>query len=179
MNDWHPYPEYENRFEITKCGRVRSLSRVVRSRGGTRVHKGKERKVFLVSGYPAVNCWVNGKQKTLLLHRAIATLFVPNPNQKPFVNHIDGQRNNNDPKNLEWCTHQENMQHAHDYGLIPPSQIGPGEKSPSSKLTDESVHEIKRLLQGGWSCRKIAPLFGVCSGTIDHIRAGRTWSHIR
>lgn len=176
---WYPYPGHEDLFEVTKSGRVRRLPCVLPSRGGTRLHRGGERKVFLVNGYPAVNCRINGKQKTLLIHRAIAELFVPNPDGKPYVNHIDGQKDNNDPENLEWCTHRENMQHAHDTGLIPPSSIGPGEKSPAAKLTNDDVSEIKRLLRNGCSCREVAQRFGVCAGTIDHIRAGRTWEHIK
>ena len=68
------------------------------------------------SGY--IRVYINGKPR--LLHRLIAEAFIPNPDNKPEVNHIDGNKHNNDISNLEWCTHHENMSHAWNTGLIKP-----------------------------------------------------------
>mgnify|MGYP000356722405 CR=1 FL=1 len=79
---------------------------------------------------PVVNCKgylqlclrdINGKVKNVQHHRLMMTTFVKNPNNKPFVNHIDGNTQNNSLCNLEWCTPHENVIHAHATGLIPDS----------------------------------------------------------
>lgn len=72
----------------------------------------------LQQGYQHITITVNKKQKNLRVHRLVAIAFIPNPENKPYVNHIDGDRKNNKVANLEWVTPQENIQHAHDNGLV-------------------------------------------------------------
>ena len=62
-------------------------------------------------GYMMVHLYYNSQRYDRLVHRLVATEFIPNPQNKPFINHIDGSRNNNNVNNLEWCTHQENILH--------------------------------------------------------------------
>ncbi len=76
------------------------------------------------NGYEQLNVSVDGKTKSFLVHRLVAIEFVPNPDGKPQVNHIDGVKLNNDWTNLEWCTPSENIKHGIDLGLIPKSMIG-------------------------------------------------------
>lgn len=64
-----------------------------------------------------VELWKNGSHSTKLVSRLVASAFIPNPNNKPCVNHIDGNPLNNKPNNLEWCTYQENQRHAFKTGL--------------------------------------------------------------
>ncbi len=68
-------------------------------------------------GYLCVNLYKNSKMYKFQVHRLIAINFIPNPNNLPEVNHIDGVKLNNSIGNLEWCTHQQNTQHAWDTGL--------------------------------------------------------------
>ena len=68
-------------------------------------------------GYYTVSLWKQGRGKTYRIHRLLAQSFIPNPECKGDVNHIDGVKSNNDLSNLEWNTRQENLAHAFDTGL--------------------------------------------------------------
>ena len=68
-------------------------------------------------GYHRIHLTVNRKRHSLKVHREVAKAFVPNPENKPQVNHIDGNKNNNAASNLEWVTNIENARHAMDNGL--------------------------------------------------------------
>lgn len=99
------------------------------------------------------------------VHREIAKAYIQNPDNKPHVNHKDGNKINNIPPNLEWCTNQENTRHAHDSGLI---SILRGVDSPHSKLTQAQVDEI-RSLSGIMSHRAIGKKFNICHSQITRI----------
>jgi hypothetical protein len=86
------------------------------------------------SGYVNVNTWVKGKQKTYLLHRLVALMYIPNPLNLPEVNHKDGDKLNCHVDNLEWVSRSDNIQHGVTNGLIPPTWKGKsGSKHPRSK----------------------------------------------
>ena len=69
------------------------------------------------NGYLIYYLYINGEQIHVLAHRLVAELFIPNPNNYPVINHIDGDKRNNTPSNLEWCTICHNNKHARDNGL--------------------------------------------------------------
>lgn len=82
----------------------------------------------------------NGSCKCLRIHRLVAEAFIPNPDNKPQVNHIDGDKSNNKVTNLEWCANQENTIHAYRTGLAKPLK---GCDNASSKLTKEDILYIR------------------------------------
>jgi hypothetical protein len=109
MNEtWKPVRGYENSYEVSDLGRLRSLDRAVKNNKGIANLRGKVLKLsYSNGGYYSYRF----KGKTIRLHRIVAQSFVTNPENKPQVNHIDGNRKNNMVNNLEWVTNRENKIH--------------------------------------------------------------------
>lgn len=113
---WIPIKNFEGLYSINEKGEVLSHSRkVTLYNGGWYTTNERILKPYLTKkGYAAVDL---GSAR-FVVHRLVAQAFLPNPENKPQVNHIDGDKINNHVSNLEWVTNQENVQHAHDIGLI-------------------------------------------------------------
>lgn len=102
------------------------------------------------NGYFRLGLSKNNKQKFFFLHRLVAQTFISNPNNYPIVNHMDGNKKNNNINNLEWCTYQQNINHAYRIGLSKgKSAIHIGERNPNRKLTEKDVLEILGLRKDG------------------------------
>lgn len=116
---WEDIEGYEGGYKVSNKGRVRSLDRRIDSGNKSQKCVGK---IFVGKvnkfGYLTVTISVNSKKKNLSVHRLVAQSFIPNPKNKPQVNHIDGNKLNNNVENLEWCTAQENIRHAWENGLM-------------------------------------------------------------
>lgn len=108
--------------------------------------------------------------KFYFVHRLVAEKFIPNPNNLPQVNHIDGDKTNNCIENLEWVTNQENRDHAIKNGLHLQ-----GEKCSWSKLTLENVKYIRNHRE--ISRKELSELFGVAISTIKDIQNGHSWKN--
>lgn len=118
----------------------------------------------------------NGRAICFKIHRLVAEVFVPNLNNKPFVNHINGIKTDNRYTNLEWCTAQENTIHAHSIGLIKHVE---GENVGSSKLTNNDAIIIRDLYNtGNKSLEDLAVLYNVVKLTIKNCVDKVTFKHI-
>lgn len=105
---WKPIEGFSY-YEISSRGRVRTKERVVRNGQGPYIKR--ERLLKLQDnglGYKRICVRENDVKKFLYIHRLVAQAFIPNPENKPCVNHIDNNPENNTVENLEWCTKQEN-----------------------------------------------------------------------
>lgn len=112
-----------------------------------------------------------GIKKSLLINRIVAIRFHPNPLNLPQVNHIDGNKENNHPRNLEWASASDNERHAHRTGL----KTGRGSANSNAKLTAAQVQEIR---SSSLSDAEIAAKFGVSRSTVVNVRKRRTWKHL-
>ena len=125
IEKWKDIEGYENSYEVSNLGRVRSKER---TRKFGRATKTFEPKVLKQSedkdGYYRVNLSKDGKKKRFFIHRLVATAFIENNDDKPVINHMDGNKKNNVVDNLEWCTRSENDLHAFDLGLRKPTDGG-------------------------------------------------------
>lgn len=126
------------------------------------------------TGYLVVNIRVEGVRQPVYIHRLVAEAFIVNPENKPFVNHKDGNKHNNSVSNLEWVTDPENKEHAWSIGLM-----AQGEQS-NSKLTNVQVVKICELLSQGVSTGNIIKVMqlDISRGVLLNIRARRDWTHI-
>ena len=136
-----------------------------------------------VFGYMSLRVCIGkkGKIKSFLIHRLVAKAFIPNPENKPCVNHIDGNKSNNKISNLEWVTHSENMAHAKSKGLSkpPPLHIMRGSDNPNSPLKDEQVISMRDEYSiGNISQRALARKYNVKQSSIWKILNRKSWSHL-
>ena len=175
---WRDVPGYVGVLQASNHGRIRTVERRVPTCYGA-MRTVRQRVVAQRPGKMGYVRLAPSYGGTALAHRLVALAWVPNPNQLPVINHIDGIKHNNHPSNLEWCTQERNVQHALDMGLAAPKRPGKGDDSPASKLTSEKVAEIKRRLAAGERSIDLSRMFGVTKGAIGEIKAGRAWGHIR
>lgn len=163
---WNNVPNWEEFYQASDRGNVKSLNRIV---SGSRCEeifiKGKILKQSEMCGYLSVGLCRNGILKRFLVHRLIALSFIPNPENKRCVNHIDGNKKNNRVENLEWATHRENIGHSVKMGWHTGRKI----------LTEKQVLKIRA---SSMPTKELSFKYGVSVGCIYGVRAGINWKNI-
>ena len=137
--------------------------------------KAKRKPKYTLTGYHEISIYF-GKaigRKYFRVHRLVAEYFVPNPENKPFVNHKDGNKTNNHASNLEWVTHQENMEHAKNFGLVKRA-----EENLNSVISTEQAELVCALLSRGYRNKEISETVGCSMPIVSSIRYGISWMHI-
>ena len=153
MSGWRTVPSNPN-FEVSSEGRVRKID-------GSECGQWKNQ-----HGYPMVR--LSGPRRIERVHRLVAQAFCPNPDGKPFINHIDNDRANNCASNLEWCTQAENLKHMTDQGR----RAAPwkGKRSPSARLEDDAVLAIRaEYAAGGTSWDRLAKKWKVSKRVVGRL----------
>ena len=173
MNEiWKDIEGFNGRYQISNTGKVKSI------------YKQKEK--FLTPqkdryGYLTIDLRKDGKSKRNKLHRLVAKAFIPNPDSLPQVNHKNGNKEDNNADNLEWCTAKENLKHALDSGLrqcIHKNTPHYGEENGSSKITKEIAEEIRATCIPGnlqFGIRALARKYQLGATTIRAIINNQTW----
>ena len=167
MNEiWKDINGYNGSYKISNFGRVKSI----------KYDKEIMLKCWLNSfGYCIVNFSQNGTRKNYRVHRLVAEYFIDNINSLKEVNHIDGNKQNNNVSNLEWCTRQENLKHAHKIGL---RKAKSGEEHNAVKLKETDVKEIRNLYRNGYTQKNIAEIYNVTQANISTIVLNKTWKNL-
>ena len=124
-------------------------------------------------GYLIVNINIKGKRKCKAIHRIVAEAFIPNPENLPEVNHIDGDRYNNTVSNLEWITHGNNIRHS--YKLQ--NRTATGSSNANCKTEETIVKEICEYLSKGFKASEVRD-FGYSYSLVRKIKSKQNWHHI-
>ena len=172
MEEWRDVVGYEGLYQVSDCGRIKSVTRV-----SPQGHLLKERIRSLITdkdGYLYVNLCKDGIVKTYRVHRLVGEAYIPNPNNMPLINHLNGIKNDNRVCNLEWTNNSGNMLHAFRAGLKHANSISYyGETNPHCKLSDEDCAEIKRLrAEYGYTHKYLAKMFNIGMSQIGRIIRG-------
>lgn len=171
---WLPVKGYELLYEISSHGNVRRI--LYR---GKQVQKNLKPKIT-TKGYlnVALRNSLAGTRKWFLVHRLVGIAFIANPENKPQINHEDGNKENNYFENLKWATAQENI--IHSFKVLKKITVNPtGENNGKSKLTLIQVKEIKRKLSLNIPVIEILKDYpGIKNSCISHIKFNRNWKNV-
>ena len=165
---WRDVKDYEGFYKVSNLGRVKSLyfgiERILKPSIDT-------------SEYPHVTLSKDSKRKIARIHVLVAQAFIPNPENKPEVNHKDGNKLNCNVDNLEWVTKSENQNHAVRTGLQKS-----GADSPKAKFTEEQIREIRKTCILGDKengINALARKYGVRKSVIGKIVHGETYKNVK
>ena len=132
---WKDVEGWEGVYEVSNAGRIRK--------------NGKILKCGVWSRYKVVRLREKERASTVYVHRLVAKSFIPNPEMKPIVNHIDGNKLNNNVCNLEWCTKQENEIHAWKHGMKEKIRITSRENVKIARLFNHSKISVTQKDMSG------------------------------
>lgn len=126
-------------------------------------------------GHRVVRLWKNNTTKLCKIYRLKAIAFIANPENKKHVNHLDGNRMNEDLSNLEWATPQENMRHAIDNGFCG----GQFKKGDLRKLSNDDIILLRRWYRSGfYDYTKLDKVFNCHKTHADKVAKGRLLAHV-
>lgn len=175
MEIWKDIKGFEGLYQVSNFGRVKRLAHAVKTIKGQR-NLGEQIKKQSVrkDGYMCVSIRKEGERFGFLVARLVAIHFIENPEGKSEVNHISGDKSDNNVANLEWTTRKENAQHAMRTGLMPT-----GEGHGMSKLKEFEVKEMRELYSmGNVSTGELGKKYNVSYKNVWLIVTNRAWNHV-
>jgi hypothetical protein len=166
---WSAIKGYENSYQVSSLGRVKSLSRIVFRGNGNHARKIREKILVATpdsAGYPTVKL----PDRTYTVHSLVAKAFLPNPHNLPQVNHKNRIKKDCYVDNLEWCTVQQNIVHSFKVGT---RKDVSGQNNPAAKYNDSIIDKVKQEIKICSSNSEIAKKYGVSRQLVYAIRTGR------
>jgi len=163
QEEWKDVVGFEDYFKVSNLGRVQSK----RTGKILRQYKGKNHRLHIATRIGGRN----GLSYCFKVHRLVASAFIPNPENKPQVNHIDGNPSNNVLSNLEWATSEENIRHAIDNNLMV-GCLTKGTSNPNSLLSEADVEYIRNNYKPRckvFGCRALANKLGVSHCIVSYV----------
>jgi len=172
---WKDIPKARGKYQISNKGRVRSLFDRHQNKRSSPIIMKKN----VINNYNHVGIHIKTRKcKQIKVGRTVAKAFIPNRENKPCVNHKDGNKINDCVDNLEWCTHKENMIHAVENGLLTHDHTT-GENNYNAKLTENDVLDIRNAYKlGCFTQQEIADAYDMPAPAISRIINKKRWSHI-
>tara|TARA_R110000822_G_scaffold309874_1_gene440513 strand:+ start:1683 stop:2177 length:495 start_codon:yes stop_codon:yes gene_type:complete len=164
MEEWRDIKGYEGYYQINLLGEICNIKR------GSSVARHINRN----TGYYQVTLTKQKVRKTVYHHRVVASIFIPNPDNKPCINHINGDKSDNSVLNLEWCTHKENTHHAMSEGLWI-SRKG----EDVGKLRNNQVLKLReKYATGEYTHRELGKEYGLNQSNVSRIVNRKTYKDI-
>lgn len=165
VEEWRDVVGYEGLYEVSSLGNVRRVQQNLKPLPDS-------------NGRFHVTLSVNGKPKTVNVHKLVTAAFIGPRPEKYEINHIDGDPSNNAFDNLEYLTSSDNKKHAIRLGLMKPPALA-GADHPRVKLTPDQVLEIRHLRALGASYGGIAKVAGVSKAHVKSICQGKAWACLK
>lgn len=178
---WLPCPDFEDHYEVSNLGRLKSKSVFIPHEGTWNQDMGGYIKKVKIHnqqvnryGYLHAKLCKYGKCNHRTVHRLVAKVFIPNPNNLTQVNHIDGNKMNNRVDNLEWVSPSGNIKHAYETGLMNSDHLK-GSKHHKTKLTEQDVLDIR---ESNLKPKDLSKKYNISYSTVIDILNRKTWKHI-
>lgn len=168
---WKDIDGYDGIYKISDFGRVKSFFADINKKYGKLLKPRPD-----ADGYGIIELYKNKKSRPFKIHRLVAQYFLPNPENKPEVNHIGKNslgvidKTYNEFYNIEWATRRENEDHKNLNGLGKQ-----GEKHHNVKLTEEDVYYIRASIE---SSVHLATMFNLSAGYVNEIKRFSKWKHL-
>jgi hypothetical protein len=178
---WKDIENFEGLYQVSNLGRIKSLKRTVLSKNQVCEFNVYLEEKIIVPGldtwkYYRIGLSKNSVRTTIKVHREVAKAFIPNPENKKEVNHLNGLKTDNRVENLEWSTSLENMRHAYKTGL---HVNWSGEKANAAVLTEKEVKCIRHMYFNlGYTLKRLGLIFSISPTMVGYIKQEKYWTHV-